>query len=390
MVVFLRDLDPSGDYNEIAYGQVFETDWAQGTGSFVKKTITLSGLNYTVKAGHQLEAKLLVGKASKHHLRFAYDTVSYPSVITLPTWVNVAIATRADFPTSTNGGDTMYGEGGRDFMFGQGNGTQSADEGDPDDEIDNDRDGRESPGSVDYDCEDSLDNDGDGDIDGSDLECKAAIDEDASWHGDEMRGGDGDDYMEGNHGADWMFGDADDDDMIGGSSAGVDPVLGGSVIVVGGIGGDVPADNLLDGNDVMSGGSDDDVMLGDNGTIVRLTGDDGLWLRWLGGLGSFDIVRRATDMARLPEAVGAFGHDYIDGNGGHDDMYGQLGHDLMLGSEGEDAIVGDRGLITNNLLGDGDADPPELDMLSTAFSGEVEGAEEESRPQRCIGASSHR
>ena len=80
-------------------------------------------------------------------------------------------------------------------------------------------------------------------------------------------------------------------------------------------------------------------------------------------------------MARLPEAVGAFGDDYMDGDSGHDDMYGQLGHDMMLGSEGEDAMAGDRGLITNNLLGDGDDDPPELDMLSAAFSDRVEGTE---------------
>ena len=237
VVVFLRDRDPSGNYTEIVYGQVFEDDWDQGSDTFVKKTITMAGLNYTAKAGHQLEAKLLVGKASKHNLRFAYDTVSYPSVITLPTWVNVAVATPADFPVSTSGGDTMYGEGGRDFMFGQGNGSQSAQEADPADGIDNDRDGREGPGSVAYDCEDTLDNDG-GDTDGDDADCIAAIDEDASWHGDEMHGNDGDDYMEGNHGADWMFGDAGDDDMIGGSSAGVDLLVGGSVIVIGGVGGD--------------------------------------------------------------------------------------------------------------------------------------------------------
>lgn len=240
---------------------------------------------------------------------------------------------------AVSGSDIMYGDGGRDYMFGQGNDEVDADgdgrfNEDPPDGIDNDRDGREGPDSVGYDCLDGIDNDGDGLVDGNAPDCTAAIDEDGG--GDEMYGGDGDDYMEGNHGSDWMFGNGGEDDMIGGSSAGDGHIFSGIL----------PA-GLRDGHDVMRGGDDDDQMVGDNAMIVRPTDGNGFW-QYLDGFG-FHIAVRIVTMIQVPESSLTFGHDYMLGGDGHDEMYGQLGADYMEGNGGEDAILGDLGLITSSI-----------------------------------------
>ena len=252
--------------------------------------------------------------------------------------LDVETTTTPGDPT-VSGSDLMYGDAGRDYMFGQGNDAVDSDgdgrhSEDPLDGLDNDRDGRESADSVGFDCLDGSDNDDDGLEDGDDPDCSAAIDEDGG--GDEMHGGTGDDYMEGNHGSDWMFGDEDEDDMIGGNSAGDGHIFGG-----------VAPTNLLDEDDTMRGGGEDDQMIGDNGTIVRPTDGSGLW-QYLDGYG-FHIAARVVGMDQIPEDIGAFGNDHMRGDDGHDEMYGQLGADYMEGNDGEDAIVGDLGLIISNV-----------------------------------------
>jgi Ca2+-binding RTX toxin-like protein len=240
---------------------------------------------------------------------------------------------------ATSGSDLMWGENGRDFMFGQGNDAIDDDgdgrfNEDPADGVDNDRNGRESAASVGFDCLDGSDNDEDGLTDTDDPDCIADIDEDGG--GDEMHGGNDHDYMEGNHGSDWMFGDDGEDDMIGGNSAGDGHIFGGVVPT-----------NLTDAHDTMRGGSEDDQMVGDNASIVRPTDANGFW-QYLDGYG-FNIVIRVVTMAQFPESSLAFGHDHMLGDDGHDEMYGQLGADYMEGNAGEDAIVGDLGLITSSL-----------------------------------------
>lgn len=241
-----------------------------------------------------------------------------------------------------SGSDVIYGNEDRDLIFGQGNDINDDDgdghsNEDPADGIDNDRDGRESANSIGFDCLDGVDNDGDGLADSNDPDCQTAIDEDGG--GDEIYGGAGPDYIEGNHGSDWIMGDGGEDDIIGGNSAG-DGHIGSSIS---------PA-NLLDGDDVIDGGAEDDVILGDNSTITRVTTEDGAWQR-LQGFG-YDIAMRLTTMATVPETVGAFGNDHLIGGPDHDDLYGQLGDDFLEGNDGEDAFVGDLGLIIN-LIEDG-------------------------------------
>ena len=207
---------------------------------------------------------------------------------------------------TVSGGDALLGGNGRDRMFGQNNGAQ------PDGQLD---------------APDGADNDLDG-----------ATDEDTPWLGDEMYGGAGDDYMEGNAGADWMSGDAGQDDMIGGYS-----------VRNGAIDSNAEPTNMVDGSDILRGNAGDDVLLGDNASIVRPLDGSGLWRRIAGGAAGFDLVVRETSMPTNPQQQGIFGNDWMLGNDGHDDMYGQAGDDYMEGNAGQDALVGDLGLITNRL-----------------------------------------
>ena len=84
MTVYLRDFDGSS-YTEISNGSIFAEDWQDGSGTFVAKTIMVPDVDYTVPAGHQLEARFIIDtiKASKD-MWLAYDTTVYPTVIKLP------------------------------------------------------------------------------------------------------------------------------------------------------------------------------------------------------------------------------------------------------------------------------------------------------------------
>ena len=80
---YLRDYDGSS-HIEIANGTVSEADWQGGISNFVAKTLSIGSVNYTVSAGNQLELKLIVGVASGDDMWFAYDAISYPSVVKIP------------------------------------------------------------------------------------------------------------------------------------------------------------------------------------------------------------------------------------------------------------------------------------------------------------------
>jgi Ca2+-binding RTX toxin-like protein len=237
---------------------------------------------------------------------------------------------------NTSGGDRIDGSTGDDLIFGQGNGDQDPSQGDPLDGFDNDLDGREGATSTEYDCADGFDNDGDGGTDDR-LGCTSKIDEDSLWTGDTINGGDGEDYIEGNHGADWMFGNAGQDDLIGGGSA-IDGVIDDDRSGVG----------LADGPDVIAGGGDHDVILGDNGVVKKLrVGDD--WQQITNATADFDLIDRTVTMATAPENAGNFGNDHLRGGDAHDQLYGQQGHDLIEGDAGDDALVGDLGAIISSV-----------------------------------------
>ncbi|MFC7606470.1 hypothetical protein ACFQVD_40860 [Streptosporangium amethystogenes subsp. fukuiense] len=161
--------------------------------------------------------------------------------------------------------------------------------------------------------------------------------------------------------------------------AGQDDLIGGS---------SVPG--APDGDDAIEGGGADDVLLGDNGSLVRtLTGtaERVYTERYPAGQVPANATRGRTHDPDLPgsatrfcteaqrtcEPAGAFGadrmygddgddglwgqdgDDRIFGGAGNDDLFGELGDDEMDGGAGEDAMLGDRGGVVNERVDAGDA-----------------------------------
>ena len=83
VTVFLRDYNGS-TYTEIGSGTLYQANWQGGSSTWVKKTITVSGLSYTIPAGNRLEVKVIVGNSAGDDMWFAYDTTTYASVVKVP------------------------------------------------------------------------------------------------------------------------------------------------------------------------------------------------------------------------------------------------------------------------------------------------------------------
>ncbi|MFG1951577.1 hypothetical protein [Micromonospora sp. NPDC048830] len=228
---------------------------------------------------------------------------------------------------------------------------------------------------------------------------------DALWgqEGDDALAGDGDgDYAEGNGGADVLRGDnaltaagrttvtalpdpgwpgdpSAATDLVGtGAPAGQDDLIGGS-----------SAAGFRDTGDVVEGNGADDVVLGDNGSLLRtVTTVNGgqaekvYTERYPTGAVPADATRVRTHDPALPgpstrfcttaqptcEPTGAFGADQLYGDAGNDgvwgqdgddtirggdgddDLFGELGADTLYGDDGADAILGDRGGVMNQYL----------------------------------------
>jgi Ca2+-binding RTX toxin-like protein len=162
--------------------------------------------------------------------------------------------------------------------------------------------------------------------------------------GDLIHGNEGDDILLGQQGDDLMFGDEDDDDLIGGHN------------VVGGIDElDTPAGL----NDIMDGGSEDDVLSGDNTIILRRYDTITPRIRVLNGEKLYDDFGDA-DVTSSPQAnpsgargrnitlldhshtptADTFGNDYMAGGPDEDVMFGQLGDDLMQGDSSVFEVIG--------------------------------------------------
>jgi Ca2+-binding RTX toxin-like protein len=140
-----------------------------------------------------------------------------------------------------------------------------------------------------------------------------------------------------------MFGDEDDDDLIGGHN------------VVGGID---ELDVMPGLNDIMDGGSEDDVLLGDNAIVLRRYDTISPRMRVLNGETLYDANDDADvtadaqanpsgargrnitllDHSHTPTA-NTFGNDYMAGGSEEDVMFGQLGDDLMQGDSSVFEVV---------------------------------------------------
>ncbi|MDO8630793.1 MAG: calcium-binding protein, partial [Phycisphaerales bacterium] len=152
---------------------------------------------------------------------------------------------------------------------------------------------------------------------------------------DFIRGNAGDDIIIAGQGDDTVYGDANDDDIIGGHN------------VAGGIDELNPADST---NDRLDGGSENDVIAGDNAWIIRRGDAVSPRVRMLSGTtlynadGSAAVTGAAQaiptgaasrDIVLLDHSTTAtsdtFGNDFIAG-GAHDDLiFGQLGEDTIQG-----------------------------------------------------------
>ena len=83
VTVFLRDFNGS-TYTEIGSGTLYQANWQAGSSTWVKKTISVSGLSYTIPAGNRLEVRVIVGNSAGDDMWFAYDTTTYASVVRVP------------------------------------------------------------------------------------------------------------------------------------------------------------------------------------------------------------------------------------------------------------------------------------------------------------------
>ena len=82
---YLRDYDSVGGYAEIANGSIFAENWQEGSNTFLKRTIMMPDVSYTVPTGHELEFRLVVDEVKdSKEMWFAYDTTAYSSVVMLP------------------------------------------------------------------------------------------------------------------------------------------------------------------------------------------------------------------------------------------------------------------------------------------------------------------
>ncbi len=286
-----------------------------------------------------------------------------------------------DFIRGQNGADTILGGLGNDVLYG-GNTSSAAPQ----------------PG----DLADTLDG-GEGD--------------------DLIRGGDGDDVLIGGLGNDNLRGDAGNDNMDGGDGfdfvsyrfddlAGpvyfdqraftgtgtINDGRGGTDTVANfehlGITGSAGNDTLrgstalnnqifgYGGSDFITGGSQDDRLVGDDGSDINPDGDD--YLRGeggadliFGGLGNDVLVGGFSELGTPQPGDGA---DTLDGGEGNDRLRGGDGDDVLIGGLGDDNLRGDAG---NDNMDGGDgfdfisyryddlAGPVNIDMRTFTGTGTV-------------------
>jgi Ca2+-binding RTX toxin-like protein len=145
---------------------------------------------------------------------------------------------------------------------------------------------------------------------------------------DTITGDAADDYAEGGPGTDTIAGGTGADDLVGGSStvdtAGAHPV------------------GQPDAGDTISGGDSEDVVIGDNGKILRGPGTTPSPLTQ----GRNPMSPREIDLYDLAGSgatAAASGNDLVTGDAGVDVILGQGGNDRLKGNDADDYVEGDQG-----------------------------------------------
>ncbi|HSL11509.1 MAG TPA: calcium-binding protein [Actinomycetota bacterium] len=275
---------------------------------------------------------------------------------------NVAVSLTGSFI----GADLMNGDAGDDFMWGQG-GVDTMNGGGNDDEMRGGLLGDTMNGNAGddemygEDGDDTMNGNADNDL----MRGGPGVDTmHGNEHSDEMYGDGENDVMFGDAGDDLMRGGGGDDTMEGGANdtsalpldnasnpldnvnfdlklvpsgangwapsggsdgdvmygdAGQDDVVGGSQ------GGSPPADR----GDTILGNTEQDVILGDNGTVTRP-----------GGTEPDGTKTRTVVLTDPGSGIAQADGDWIQGNTGNDDIYAGDGGDLVHGDEGDDYVEG--------------------------------------------------
>lgn len=242
------------------------------------------------------------------------------------------------------GGDTMSGQGGPDFMLGdEGTITPSTD---PVAVFPTNAAGeRGAPNNV-VSLDDPADNSDDPNTDGG-LDFMFGDGADDHMYGgaanDEMSGGWADDVMEGNSGQDKMWGASETaDDGLPDASDGLDLLLDGQDDMIGGSSTSNPSTIDLDeGEIVMMGNAQHDVMTGDNATIEREV-DGSVWAIDEVTLGVARTVTLLDTEKSGADLDAVSGPDYMLGNLDNDRMHGQGAGDRVLGNDDQDYIEGNQ------------------------------------------------
>ncbi len=83
VTVYLRDYD-GATHQEIGQGSVYVADWQAGSSTFVKRSIIIPEVSYTVSSGDELDVFVVVENQAAGDMWFAYDTTSHPAVVKIP------------------------------------------------------------------------------------------------------------------------------------------------------------------------------------------------------------------------------------------------------------------------------------------------------------------
>lgn len=177
---------------------------------------------------------------------------------------------------------------------------------------------------------------------------------------DTLNGDEGNDIAIGGFGNDTISGNAGDDFLIGDNgraqfAAGIltriesiDPGLGGNDAIAGNDGNDIAIGGF--GDDTVSGEIGRDVLLGDNGVVVRADGT----------IEANDIYSTEPTFGGKDTITGGLDNDLIIGGSGGNDALG-LGGDILAGNEGDDWIIGDNAYITRD-------SNDQIEQVATSFA----------------------
>ena len=147
----------------------------------------------------------------------------------------------------------------------------------------------------------------------------------------------GDDIIDGEDGNDVLVGNQGHEEIYGGD--GQDDLVGGSMADAG-----VPSTGRPDIGDILDGGPNEDVLVGDNANVVRTITANAWAVDPLGAAYGNARVVTLYDLQRpAPKTDPVAGGDLLLGRGAHDSIFGQAEGDTAKGGLGDDVIYGGQG-----------------------------------------------